>query len=140
MRLVKQNRFGASCMLTPSWFYVWLFYVLTFCIRQHDVNILMHRSWEECTMFVCSVFSYLLCSSFLVVPSISWRTQILISKVVFKPLLCLVRIFLVSFFCIRQHDVNILTQKFLEKRRDVCVLRFFSLSCSCYCSKLELVD
>ena len=34
--------------------------------------------------------------------------------------------------CIRQHDVNILCTEKLEKRRDVCVLRFsyFSSSCS----------
>ena len=31
------------------------------------------------------------------------------------------------FFCIRQHDVNILRTEKLEKRRYVCVLRFFLL-------------
>ena len=36
------------------------------------------------------------------------------------------------FFCIRQHDVNILRTEKLEKRRDVCVLRFFSFLSSSF--------
>ena len=88
------------------------------CIRQHDVNILCTPNLEVWEMIVCSVF-------FLLV------TLLAIHSIVFKKLLHAYLLIgdlriLLRYFCIRQHDVNILYTLILRCERCLCA-PFFSI-------------
>ena len=101
-----------------------------FCIRQHDVNILRTEKLEKrrdvCVLrFFSSTLLKLLQGS-------QNNNNFTRGSETTCVLFCCFGFY---YFCRRQHDVNILTQSFLEKRRDVCVLRFFSsFSSSCSAS------
>ena len=107
-----------------SEFEVFFVFLLCYnCIRQHDVNILMQSFLEKrrddcvlCFLFFSSNYQKL---------SSSENKQIT-PRQFCHYLVCVFLFVIVCYNGRRKHDVNILTQSFLEKRRDVCVLRFFS--------------
>ena len=97
-----------------------------FCIRQHDVNILM-QSFLEKRRDVC-VLRFFLLFFFNMLSYRSWNKTAQLIKVIFITLmlLCVFCIF-VRYNGIKQHDVNILMHRILRRVNNVCVLRFSSL-------------
>ena len=116
-------------------FFLFVFVVCYFCIRQHDVNILTSKFFQRRARDDCVLRFFFLSLQILLSAHKTQNNQEQLQLLI----LC-VLCFCLNFFCIRQHDVNILMQSFLEKRRDVCVLRFFSSFFSSCSSSSQLTS
>ena len=99
-----------------------------FCIRQHDVNILMssfqRRANDVCVLrFFFTIYNY---SNFIIVILRVENSKLFLATASCKSLFSIIMFCSCMYNCIRQHDVNILTQSF-QRRGEMFVCSVFFL-------------